>query len=135
MRLITFTIAIILTILTISCNSSSKQSKSEATIELNNGQKWTINSEMTPYILEAEQILNQNNNSDYKSLAGQLEVKNKNLIKSCTMNGKSHDELHKWLHPHIQLVKALDDAKNEQEANQIIDKLKKSFQTFNTYFQ
>jgi hypothetical protein len=51
------------------------------------------------------------------------------------MNGESHDELHKWLHPHIQLVDALSKAKNQEEADEIIAQLKESFQIYNTYFQ
>ena len=50
--------------------------------------KWKINLEMTPYILEAEQILLQYNDNDYNALAEQLKNKNNGLIKSCTMDGK-----------------------------------------------
>ncbi len=80
-------------------------------------------------------MLNQYDNADYKELGEQLGGQNKRLIKSCTMKGKSHDELHKWLHPHMQLVEALEDAENEQNANKTIKQLKESFQTFHNYFQ
>ncbi|HAV26693.1 MAG TPA: hypothetical protein DCX01_11000 [Bacteroidetes bacterium] len=122
-----------LALFTMSCNDSS--SHKDVAIELNNGERWKVNAEMTPFILEAENILNEYSDSDYEELAEQLEDQNKRLIKSCTMSGESHDELHKWLHPHMQLVKALDDAKNKEEAALIISDLKKSFQTYNTYFR
>jgi len=104
-------------------------------IELNNGEKWTVNAEMTPFILDSENILNQYADGNYKELAEQMEGKNKGLIKSCTMDGKSHEELHKWLHPHMELIESLGDAENDQKANEIIVDLKKSFVTFHTYFE
>lgn len=133
MKIYKIAIVLFITILAISCNSFT--SKDHGEIVLNNGEKWKVNTEMTPYILDAEQILLHYNDGDYKQLAEQLEAKNKGLIKSCNMNGKSHDELHKWLHPHMQLIEALDDAGNKEEADKVIAKLNKSFQTFHTYFQ
>jgi len=132
---ITF-IAVFITLLATSCGNTHKSHNQEAVhIELNNGQKWKVNLEMTPYILEAEQILLQYNDNDYDALAEQLKNKNNRLIKSCTMDGKSHEELHKWLHPHIQLIDALEDAENKEEADKIISELKVSFQTYHNYFQ
>ena len=105
------------------------------TIELNNGEKWKVNAEMTPFILEGKEILAKYDNIDYKTLAKQLKEKNSGLIKSCTMDGKSHDELHKWLHPHMELIESLEKAENEQSANTVIEQLKKSFKTYSNYFQ
>ncbi len=51
------------------------------------------------------------------------------------MSGISHDELHKWLHPHLQLVAALENAENEQDANSIIEQLSQSFALYHTYFE
>ena len=116
-----------------SCNNPTNQK--EIAIELNDGQKWKVNAEMTPHILDGEKILNEYDNSDYKALAKELKAKNDSLIKSCTMNGASHDELHKWLHPHMGLVKELGKAKDEEKASPIIKQLKESFHTFNTYFE
>jgi len=128
--------AVLIALLATSCGNSQKSPKQEAVqIELNNGQKWKVNSEMTPYILGAEQILMGYNGSDHKGLAEQLKAKNEGLIKSCTMDGKSHEELHKWLHPHMQLIEDLDDAESAEEADIIIDKLKTSFQTYHKYFE
>jgi len=104
-------------------------------IELNSGEKWQVNTEMTPFILEGEQILGGHADGDYKVLAAQLKDKNSGLIKSCTMDGKSHDELHKWLHPHLELVEALNEAQTPEAADLIIANLKKSFETYHTYFQ
>jgi len=105
------------------------------TIQLNEGAKWTVNAEMTPFVEKAETILANYQGEDYKSLAEKLSTENSSLISSCTMDGKSHDELHKWLHPHLELVKALKSAENVESANVIITELKESFSTYHTYFE
>lgn len=106
-----------------------------ATIELNNGEKWKVNAEMVPFVQDGEKLLTDFDDKDYVRMAAQLKEKNNDLIKSCTMDGKSHDELHKWLHPHLELVEKLGSAENEHEADEVLDKLKASFQTYHTYFQ
>lgn len=107
-------------------------------IELNNGEKWMINDEMKPFIAQGEAALNDyisSGSTDYKALASKLKDADSKLISSCTMDGKSHDELHKWLHPHLELVNELDASQNEQEANNVVQKLKKSYENFWIYFQ
>jgi hypothetical protein len=111
---------------------------SEATIELNNGARWLVNAEMKPFITESESILNtyiSNGSADFKTLAKELADKNSGLIKSCTMDGKSHEELHKWLHPHMALIESLQEAENADTANKIISELKNSFEIYNQHFQ
>ncbi len=107
-------------------------------LKLNNGEKWKVNEEMTPFIRNSEELLadfRNNNESDYKELAGKLKENNNKLISSCTMKGEAHDELHKWLYPHLELVKKLSKAKSTEEVRVIIDQLQFSFDTFNSFFQ
>jgi hypothetical protein len=128
------------------CNSSTneksetkkspiQQDKNDLGIELNDGQKWEVNQEMKPPLERSEIALDKYDGKEYEILAEQLKANNDELVKSCTMKGKSHDELHKWLHPHIKLTNALLEAQNEKEADQIIQKLKTSFDTYHQYFQ
>lgn len=127
------------------CNSSTKeksetkspiqQDKNDLGIELNDGQKWEVNQEMKPPLERSEIALDKYDGKEYEILAEQLKANNDELVKSCTMKGKSHDELHKWLHPHIKLTNALLEAQNEKEADQINQKLKTSFDTYHQYFQ
>ena len=137
MKYYTITIVFIISLLAWSCNNSENNNKDnqEASIELNNGPKGKVNAEMSPYIVEAENILNTYNSNNHYNVDKQLKDQNKSLIKSCNMKGKSHDELRKWLHPHIQLVDALSKAESEHKAEEIIAQLKESFKTYNTYFQ
>lgn len=126
----------------------------DAEIELNDGEKWEVNAEMKPHIAQGESAVDDflsstgkkevasvsnkqsvSTRSGYKELAKELEIADKALISSCTMNGKSHDELHKWLHPHLELVADLGEAKSPSEAHLIIKKIDKSYERFWDYFQ
>ena len=106
-------------------------------LTLDNGQKWKINKEMQPFILKGSDLVNQylkENKTDYKALAAELSTQNSQLIKSCTMKGKSHDELHKWLHPHLELVEQLGNESNAENAQKTVLKLQESYQTYQQYF-
>lgn len=136
-----------------SCNNSSDKStthketgnqailhhdESSEAIELNNGEKWVVNDEMKPFVGKGEELVNtyiQNRQSDYKTLAGQLKDQNSQLIKSCTMDGKSHEELHKWLHPHLKLVEKLEKLNDATEADELVNQLEKSYENYHNYFQ
>ena len=137
MKLRQITTLLLLALVAISCNNSANhnQSSEDVAIELNNGEKWMVNAEMTPFILEGETILKAYNNGDYKMLAKQLKDQNNDLIKSCTMKGESHDELHKWLHPHMALVKELSKAESNEKASELITQLEESYKSYNQYFQ
>lgn len=135
MRLTSIITAIVFAALTISCDSATKQDEHAVDLELNNGEKWIVNEEMKPFVLEAKQKVSQYDNGDYTLLAEQIKEQNQGLIKSCTMTGESHDELHKWLEPHLKLTQELADAKNEKQAKEIVAQIEKSFETYNAYFQ
>ena len=81
-------------------HAEHQHDESSEAIELNKGEKWMVNEEMKPFVLKGEELVNsyiQNNQTDYKALDQQLKEKNDQLIKSCTMDGKSHDELMIWI--------------------------------------
>jgi glycine cleavage system protein P-like pyridoxal-binding family len=72
---------------------------------------------------------------DYQELAENLKAQNSALIKSCTMKGESHDELHKWLHPHLELTNALAESESAEEAEEIVSELQQSFKIYQNYFE
>src|SRR5690554_4525770 len=87
-------------------------------IELNNEQRWLVNDEMKPFIIASENLFVDyinSQDSNHKKLAQDLKVNADALIKSCTMEGKAHDELHKWLHPYLKRIKQLETAELEAE--------------------
>ncbi|MVZ62498.1 hypothetical protein [Sphingobacterium humi] len=134
----------------LACNQTTKQqaaalpeetehhhAETSEGLVLNQGEKWPVNAEMKPYAQEGEALINQYqeaNQTDYKQLALQLSTQNKELVKSCTMDGKAHEELHKWLHPHLTLVKDLETASSTEQANELIEKIKQSYATYHEYF-
>lgn len=109
-----------------------------AEIRLNDGAKWKVSPEMKPYVAKGSELVNaylSSNSRDYKTLATQLEEQNEKLIGSCSMTGEAHDELHKWLHPHLELVEALDDAENADAAQKTVEKLRESYGLYAAYFE
>lgn len=107
-------------------------------IELNDGKKWKVNNEMKPYIAKSEQLLAEYKASDsrnHQQLAEKLSKENDALIASCTMKGRSHDELHKWLHPHLKLVKQLKEVSEAAHVDAIVANLETSFKDFHQYFE
>lgn len=111
--------------------------ESEA-IELNNGEKWNVDTNMIIHIRTMENDINsfeKNEHKNYKSLAEKLQVNIELLTSNCTMEGKAHDELHKWLLPYIDIVNELSEAKDESEAKKQFENIQTSFTTFNQYFK
>lgn len=108
------------------------------TIELNNGEKWKVDANMITHIRNMENDVisfAKVEQKDYKSLSEKLQSNIDLLTSNCTMKGKAHDELHKWLLPYIDLVKELSDAKDETEASKQFQNIQTSFTVFNQYFQ
>ena len=119
-------------------NDEPVQYDPDETIELDNGQKWKVNEEMKPFVEEGKKILNeyiQNEDSDYTGLAAALSEQDNKLIESCTMEGKSHEELHKWLHPHLDIISDLESTKDTTQAKKLVEQLRASYVDFEKYFQ
>jgi hypothetical protein len=111
--------------------------ESEA-IKLNNGEKWKVDANMITHIRNMENDVisfAKVEPKDYKALSAKLQSNIDLLTSNCTMEGKAHDELHKWLLPYIDLVNELAEAKEETKAEKQFQKIENSFITFNQYFQ
>lgn len=105
-------------------------------LELNNGEKWTMNAEMKPFINEMETQLNafKPETDDYKTLGQNLSATNDNLLKSCTIKGTPHDILHAWLLPHMEEIDKLKKADNKEDGNKIVGELKESIVKYHEFF-
>lgn len=107
------------------------------TIGLDNGKKWKVKDDMLIHIRNMEKEVHSftsSNTKDYKSLAKNLQTSIGLLTSNCTMTGKAHDELHKWLLPFIEMVDKLSTStKNDLEVKQF-KKIQASFLVFNQYF-
>jgi hypothetical protein len=146
-------ITIVLSGLILGCNNSTKDKSDNMTdnttnnehhhneseaIELNNGEKWQVDENMLFHIRNMEKDVvsfTKNKSKDYQNLADKLQINIDLLTSNCTMKGKAHDELHKWLLPYIDLVKELSETKDEPSASKQFDNIQASFNTFNQYFQ
>ncbi|MBK9048652.1 MAG: hypothetical protein IPL74_18865 [Bacteroidetes bacterium] len=153
MKKITILISVISLFLFSCGNTSNEKSKEQTetvtheehqhndemqTIELNNGEKWKVDANMITHIRNMENDIisfSTVEQKDYKSLAEKLQSNIDLLTSNCTMKGKAHDELHKWLLPYIDLVTELSEAKDETEAAKQFENIQTSFTTFNQYFQ
>jgi len=112
--------------------------ENQESIELNNGEKWKVDDEMLVHIRNMERDINSFvtiEQKDYKLLAEKLKLNIDLLTSNCTMKGKAHDELHKWLLPYIDLVNELSNAKDVTNASKQFENIQASFKTFNQYFQ
>lgn len=153
MKKITILISVISFLLFSCSDTSSEKSKEQTetvtheehqhndeneTIELNNGEKWKVDDNMITHIRNMEKDVisfAQVEQKDYKTLSERLQSNIDLLTSNCTMTGKAHDELHKWLLPYIDLVKELSKAKDETQAQKQFENIQNSFKTFNQYFQ
>ncbi len=110
-------------------------------IQLNDGAKWKVVPEMMGYIRNMESDINhfaENRNTELKGflqLGASLQKNIDLLTSSCTMEGKAHDELHKWLLPYIDMVDKLNAAKNFDEAFNTFGEIRTSYIVFNRYFE
>lgn len=110
-------------------------------IELDNGAKWKVVPEMMQHIKNMESDVNsfyETQHSEMKdfTVLGKSLQKNLDLLTSnCTMEGKAHDELHKWLLPYIDLVEGFNKSKDIEDATHRLEEIHTSFKTFNIYFE
>jgi septal ring factor EnvC (AmiA/AmiB activator) len=139
----TIIIAPLISLLLFSCSNSTSQKEHQHNtetqiIELNNGEKWKVDDTMLVHIRNMEndvQTFTIAEEKNYTQLADKLQKNIDLLTSNCTMKGKAHDELHKWLLPYIDLVKQLSETQDETEAAKQFQNIQTSFTTFNQYFQ
>ncbi len=119
-------------------NGNSEPNKNTYNIELVNNEKWEVNKEMMIHIKNMESDIKSTSNQsspNYEELGSKLDENIGLLTSNCTMTGKAHDELHKWLLPFIDLVQELNDAVSKEEQIQSFEAMQESMNEFNTYFK
>lgn len=133
-----------LTLITISCtnqtesNDSSDSLKNTYNIELTDNEKWEVNKKMMVHIKNMEsdiEAASSQSSPNYEELGSKLDENIGLLTSNCTMMGKAHDELHKWLLPFIDLVKELNAADSKEKQQQSFEAVQESMNEFNTYFK
>ena len=126
----------------LSIENEHNHSESESdSIELNNGVKWIVVPGMMKYIRAMESDITRFSETkhtelnDFTRLGANLQKNIDLLTSNCTMEGKAHDELHKWLLPYIDMVDKLNKSKNNDEALHTFEEIKDSYKLFNIYFE
>ena len=111
---------------------------SHAALELNDGKKWQVDPPMMVHIRNIKDpvmTFRSTTAQDHVALAATVQQNLGRLVENCTMEGKAHDELHKWLMPFLGLsadyVKAT--APVVQQAK--YEEIKNALVVFDQYFQ
>jgi hypothetical protein len=107
-------------------------------IVLNNGGKWEANIETTKGVEEMQELLKSQTTislEDYHQLANKLNNTKNIVIKECTMKGESHDNLHIWLLPLMEKIKALSKTKTVEEASKSKHHITENINAYFDYFE
>ncbi|MCG2460016.1 hypothetical protein K8352_04610 [Flavobacteriaceae bacterium F89] len=106
-------------------------------IVLDNGVKWNANKETTDGVAKMLSLIGDSKattSEAYRELGGSLnEVKN-NVVKECTMEGASHDNLHVWLHPLIEKIGLLQKTETGEEGAKLTANIKNHLEGYFDYF-
>lgn len=98
---------------------AAKSKKKEEKLHLNDGEKWSANSETTAGIKRMLAIIN-NEIKDLSIVAfntkgEDLNKEMKTIFTECTMEGKPHDQLHLFLIPLVKQFRGLKNVETEEE--------------------
>lgn len=107
-------------------------------IKLDNGNKWEANPETNEGVdtmLEMVKTSNPKTVDDYHALATKLNEEKNFVVKKCTMEGPSHDNLHVFLHPLIEKIDALGKVSTVDEGAEITTNIKENLAGYYNYFQ
>jgi hypothetical protein len=119
-------------------NDENHSHNSVEEINLDGKNKWKVVNEMLVYIRNMEHDVStfeQRNGDDFNQLGEKLDSSITLLTSNCTMTGKAHDELHKWLVPFIEMADELKNASSTLEAEKSYKEIQASFKLFNRYFK
>jgi hypothetical protein len=106
-------------------------------IQLDNGSKWNANIETTEGIQAMSSRIAEDESisiKHYKNLASDLNDIKNNIIKECTMEGESHDNLHVFLVPLADKIEALGEVNSVHEGAVITREIREHLEVYNNYF-
>ncbi|SRX55145.1 hypothetical protein [Aequorivita sp. CIP111184] len=107
-------------------------------IKLDNGSKWQANLETTEGVNKMLSLIKASDLKtveDYHALASKLNEDKNVVIKKCTMEGPSHDNLHIFLHPLIEKIEALGKVSTIDEGAEVTATIKENLEGYYNYFQ
>lgn len=107
-------------------------------IVLDKGAKWKVHDNMMVHIEKMATDVKTTEglaNTDYKELSTGLLSGIDNLTSDCTMTGKAHDELHKWLLPYIGTVNEYTTDMSDDQKAAWLDEVRESMKEFEKFFE
>jgi hypothetical protein len=109
-----------------------------ATLELNDGKKWVVVKPMMVHIRNLEKAVQDFESTpgqDHAALASTIQENLGRLVTNCTMEGKAHDELHKWLMPFLRLTADYSKATDPRVQQEEFQEIKNALAVFNAHFE
>ena len=100
--------------------------------------KWTMPEDMMQHMRKLEEDVHAMDalpQKDHAALATKIDAHTKQLIASCTMDGKAHDALHDWLMPFLKLNKEYAAATEEETKSAKFMQIKESLAVFHERFE
>lgn len=107
-------------------------------IKLDDGNKWEANTETTDGVDKMLNLVKSSKTEsveEYHSLASDLNETKNFVVKKCTMEGASHDNLHVFLHPLIEKINALGKVSTTEEGVKVKESIRENLKNYYTYFQ
>lgn len=107
-------------------------------LRLNNGVKWNMDQHTRIMSKKMESTFydaDHSSQAGLNSLGLKLKTQSEELITGCTMQGKSHDQLHIFLTDHLPTISALIEAEDYATAKVAAVQLKGQFETYKKYFK
>jgi hypothetical protein len=107
-------------------------------IQNDNGAKWQADTPTNEGVQQLQNTINTQSAStleDYHQLAKQLNDQKNFVVKNCTMEGPSHDNLHIWLHPLIEKIDVLLKIDNVEDAARLTQSIEENINAYYSYFQ
>lgn len=106
-------------------------------IELDNGEKWDANIETTEGVNNMLAYIDEiapTTVAEYHELASKLNEEKNFVIKECTMEGPSHDNLHVFLHPLIDKIAALGKVSTADQGADVTKTIVDNLEAYTEYF-
>ena len=107
-------------------------------MQLNEGGKWKANIETTKGVNNMMEIIEGSKPGtadDYHLIASKLNDEKNILVKECTMEGASHDNLHIFLHPLIEKIGALGKVEKIEEGAELQHSIHENLKWYFNYFE
>jgi|GEM_PF-527127 len=107
-------------------------------IKLDEGKLWMANPETITGVERMRKNIHTTELSgteSYKALAEKLNEDKNYIVKECTMEGASHDNLHIWLHPLIEKIESLSKVESANEGQILVNDIEERLTRFYDYFK